>query len=266
MPGPALTFSRSRRRFGGWASIAALGTVGWAAPALAAGLVRVVAAAKASVVAVGAFDPLASPRFSFRGTGFVVGDGRQVVTNFHVLPGDEQNPGRVVVMVPGAAGLPPQMRDATLTATSVDHDLALLTLTGPALPALPLSARTVLDDGTDVAMIGFPLGAALGLTPVTHRGIIAATTAIALPPPTTRQLDAKTLNRLRQGPFDVYQLDATAYPGNSGSPLLDAETGEVLGVVNMVFVKGTKESALSAPSGISYAIPVRHVVSLIAGR
>jgi hypothetical protein len=32
----------------------------------------------------------------------------------------------------------------------------------------------------------------------------------------------------------------------------------------MVFVKGTKEAALSAPSGISYAIPVRYLRELLA--
>jgi len=47
------------------------------------------------------------------------------------------------------------------------------------------------------------------------------------------------------------------------TPLLDAETGEVVGVVNMVLVKGTKESALSQPTGISYAIPARFVEDLI---
>ena len=78
-----------------------------------------------------------------------------------------------------------------------------------------------------------------------------------------RQLDAKTVSRLRDGPFEVYQLDATAYPGNSGGPLLNAQTGEVVGVVNMVLVRGTRESALSNPTGITYAIPVRFVRELL---
>jgi hypothetical protein len=34
-------------------------------------------------------------------------------------------------------------------------------------------------------------------------------------------------------------------------------------VVNSVFVKGTKESALENPTGISYAIPVRFVKELL---
>jgi len=37
----------------------------------------------------------------------------------------------------------------------------------------------------------------------------------------------------------------------------------VVGVVNSVFVKGSKESALERPSGISYAIPVTHVYDLL---
>jgi S1-C subfamily serine protease len=61
----------------------------------------------------------------------------------------------------------------------------------------------------------------------------------------------------------VFQLDATAYPGNSGSPLFDPATGEVVGIVNMVFVKGTKEAALAQPSGITYAIPSQHLLELL---
>jgi len=61
----------------------------------------------------------------------------------------------------------------------------------------------------------------------------------------------------------VFQLDATSYPGNSGSPLYDPATGEVVGVLNMAFVKGTKEKALTDPSGISYAIPSRYLKALI---
>ena len=73
----------------------------------------------------------------------------------------------------------------------------------------------------------------------------------------------RAVAQLRQGPIEAYQLDATAYPGNSGGPVLDARTGSVLGVVNMVLVRGTRESALSHPTGITYAIPVRFVNELI---
>jgi len=63
--------------------------------------------------------------------------------------------------------------------------------------------------------------------------------------------------------YDVYQLDATAYPGNSGSPLYEAKTGDVIAILNSVAVKGTKEKALSEPSGISFAIPVVYIHDLL---
>jgi len=120
-----------------------------------------------------------------------------------------------------------------------------------------------IHEGLSVAFIGFPIGGVLGFRPVTHRGIISSITAVALPPANSQQLNEKTLRRLREGSFDIYQLDATAYPGNSGGPVLDAESGAVVGVINMVLVKGTKESALSQPTGISYAIPARFIDELI---
>jgi len=40
----------------------------------------------------------------------------------------------------------------------------------------------------------------------------------------------------------------------------------VLAVINMVLVKGSKESAITHPSGISYAIPVRFVRELVKDR
>jgi S1-C subfamily serine protease len=74
------------------------------------------------------------------------------------------------------------------------------------------------------------------------------------------------VQRLSEGPFEIYQLDAVAYPGNSGGPVFNADTGEVVGVINMVMVKGTRESALSNPTGLTYAVPVRFVRELLERR
>ena len=88
--------------------------------------------------------------------------------------------------------------------------------------------------------------------------------SFVLPPGgNVRELNEQSLRRLRSGSFPVFQLDATAYPGNSGGPMYDAETGEVLGIVNMVFVKSTKEAVLQHPSGISYAIPADYLIELL---
>jgi S1-C subfamily serine protease len=64
-------------------------------------------------------------------------------------------------------------------------------------------------------------------------------------------------------PFMMFQLDAVAYPGNSGSPLYDVDAGRVIGVINSVYVKQTKETAISSPSGISYAVPVDYIRALL---
>jgi hypothetical protein len=66
---------------------------------------------------------------------------------------------------------------------------------------------------------------------------------------------------------DVYDvqlwIDGTAYPGNSGSPLYDPLDGTVYGIINSVFIQGTRESAIGRPSGITYAIPSRHVREML---
>ncbi|MCK9984477.1 MAG: serine protease Do [Azoarcus sp.] len=167
----------------------------------------------------------------------------------------------LVVVVPGA----PQsaIRRVAKAAVDPNTDLALLRLDGEPLPALPLAEANFAAEGQPIAFMGFPIGSALGLTPVTHRGIVAAVTPIGIPQANSRQLNPALIRRLSGEKLRVYQLDATAYPGNSGSPLFDPDSGEVLGIINMVFVKGTKENALSAPSGITYAIPVSHLRALL---
>jgi len=234
-------------------------------------LPELVARAKPAVVAMGTFDPLANPRFAFRGTGFVVGDGLTVVTNAHVLPppgsGSTTTPDpKLALHVPGKrpgtleAG---DTRVATLLSIDRERDIAVLRFEGAPLPSLPLAPEGTAREGQSIALIGFPLGGLLGFSHITHRGIVSSITPIVLPPANASQLDASAVARMRQGVFDILQLDATAYPGNSGGPLLDAETGQVIGVVNMVMVKTTRESALSNPSGISYAIPVKWVHALL---
>ena len=161
-------------------------------------------------------------------------------------------------------GLEPRI--ATLLASDRNHDLALLRVEGAPLPALTLGDAELVREGTSVAFIGYPIAGILGFSPVTHRGIVSSVTSIVLPAATAGQLSERAIARLRDGPFDIYQLDATAYPGNSGGPLFDVQTGRVVGVINMVLIRGTRESALTNPTGITYAIPVRFVRELLERR
>lgn len=216
-----------------------------------------------SVLPVGTFSPLNSPRFTFRGSGFVVGDGTLLLTNAHVLPDlTAAPPLQLAAWVPRPEG-GREARLATLVRLDRVHDLALLRLEGAPLPALKIAAPGGVQEGLDVALVGYPIGGVLGFAPVIHRGIVSALTTVALPAATSQQLAERTAARLRDGAFAVYQLDATAYPGNSGGPLLDAQSGHVIGIVNMVLVRGTRESALSNPTGITYAIPAQFALELM---
>ena len=221
---------------------------------------------KASIVAVGTFVRTRTPPFQFLGTGFVVDDGTLIVTNAHVVPA-LVDPAKmevlaILVVAPDKDGKV-QVREAKQIAVDPGSDLAVLRIAAPALPALKLRGSDAVKEGQEVLFTGYPIGAVLGPFPATHRGMISAITPIAIPQARAGELDPRTIKRLASGPFAVFQLDATAYPGNSGSPIYDPDNGEVLGVINMVFVKGTKESALTQPSGITYAVPSSHIEELL---
>lgn len=226
-----------------------------------------IARVKAAVVAVGTVQKLRSPQFLFLGTGFAVGDGSLVATNAHVIGkplAAGADPEQLAIAIPGPDPKVVQVRVVRQVGLDAERDLALLRVPGPALPALALRDSDSVREGEQYLLTGFPIGSILGLFAATHRAMIAAITPIAIPPGDPRKLDPALIRRLQSGAFSVFQLDATSYPGNSGSPLYDPTSGEVVGVMNMVFVKGTKESALTNPSGISYAIPSKYLQSLIA--
>ncbi|HTT13472.1 MAG TPA: serine protease [Burkholderiaceae bacterium] len=222
---------------------------------------------KAGVVVVGTFQRTRSPPFRFLGTGFAVDDGGSIATNAHVVAErlkDDTDPEVFAIMLPSTTAGQATVVEVTRSAVDEEHDLAVLKLKTGRLPPLRLSEDDAVSDGDEFLFTGFPIGAVLGPIAATHRAMISAVTPIVIPVPTGDRLDPSLVRRLQRGPFPVYQLDGTAYPGNSGSPLYDRQTGTVVGIVNMVFVKGLKENALAQPSGISYAIPIRHLRELLA--
>jgi len=219
---------------------------------------------KPSIVAVGTFERLRNPEFQFRGTGFAVGDGSLVATNEHVVPNilDSEHDERLAIAV-RSSGDTVQVRSARKVASEPSADLALLKIDGAPLPALRIGDSDRVREGEIYLFTGFPIGPVLGLIPATNRAMISAITPIALPAARASELNARSIHRLKTGAFSVFQLDGTAYPGNSGSPVYDPRSGDVIGIVNMVFVKGTKEAALTNPSGITYAIPAQHLEELL---
>jgi len=232
-----------------------------AKPGFAISLVDIIEVTKKSVVAVGTYMPKRSPKGVFLGTGFAIGRGQLVVTNAHVLPKNTDSKSIETVAVFYRQDKRVRMINTKTVAIDKEHDIAILKLISASLPALKIS-HSIVKEGQLIAFTGYPIGMVLGLNPVTHTGIISSISPVVLPVLNARQLNAKVLKRLRD-PYNIYQLDATAYPGNSGSPVYSTETGQVIGIVNKVFVKETKETILSKPSGITYAIPIRYLNDLL---
>lgn len=229
----------------------------------AAGLPDTLQRVKPGVVAVGTFMAVRQQQDRLSGTGFVVGRGNHAVTNSHVVP-RELDSGRretVAIYLP-TKGNRVQRRTAEEVKRDIVHDLCLLRFTGPALHPLRLGSDADVREGQPHAFTGFPILNALWLYPVTHAGIVSSITPLAFAPDFGRKMDAKLLAKTIR-PFTGFRLDATAYPGNSGSPVYQTGTGRVIGVINAVQTHDGKDSAIADPTGISFAIPVRYVSKLL---
>lgn len=228
---------------------------------LAGNMIPALPSVKPAVVSIGTEVPTNSPPINLLGSGFAVADGLHIITNAHVIPPvlDHEKQERIGVIT--IHGPVKKFRYAKIMRMDITHDIALLKLEGEPLPALELADSDTLKEGQSVAFTGFPIGMALQQL-VTHRGMVSSIGPIVLPAIRGQQLDVKMVKRLRD-PFNIIQLDATAYPGNSGSALYDPDTGKVYGIIDAVYVKATKESAITQPSGITYAIPSNFIRAML---
>ncbi|MEM1019463.1 MAG: serine protease [Pseudomonadota bacterium] len=216
-----------------------------------------VAKATPSVVGIMRFDPASSVPAQLVGTGFVVADGRHVVTNAHVVPKAKKKSKNKLsyFAILHQQGTNAQKRvRLKLIDREPTYDLALLSLPDGLPNVAPLRLVETPEPrpaGTAIFSIGFPIGSALGPFPAVSSGIVSAVTPSLSPQMHASQLDPAFVRAPR---FPLYQLDMIAYPGQSGSPLIDAGMGRVIGVINATKIKSDKERILSDPSGISYAI------------
>jgi len=223
-------------------------------------LAALIQKAKSGIVAIGTFHFNTKPTAQFFGTGFVIENGNRIVTNHHVVAFIKKKNLLFNLRV-FHKNLRIKGIKATILAEDEFHDIAILKIEGKRLPALSMERKGRVEEGHKIVFTGYPIGFVLGLNPTTHTGIISAITPIILPSPTARIINRDLIKHLKE-PFNIFQIDATAYPGNSGSPVYRIATGEVVGVINMVFIKGKKEHILNEPTGITYAIPIKFVHEL----
>jgi serine protease Do len=224
-------------------------------------LVSLIQSAKPSIVAIGTYYFNDVPKLTFSGTGFSVGAGNLIITNRHVIAQIEEK-GRSGFLRIFHKTFDPKGIKASVIENDEKHDISILQIESGSLPPLKLADSSTAREGEAVAFAGYPIGLVLGLNPTTHAGIISSISPIVLPSPNAAAITKDLVDFLRQ-PYEVFQIDATAYPGNSGSPLLRIADGKVIGVINMVFVKGKKEHILKDPTGITYAIPSNFIRELL---
>jgi serine protease Do len=246
---------------------ALMALLGLAAAARAGGTARlpesfpdVVARVRLGLGAVGTCNPANHPPLVFNGSGFFIDNRGHFLTADHVIEGIAKRKHLADLHVFLPSDTEPEGHTAKVLARDARFDIAVLEVQGGDYCPLAIGDSAAAREGQSIAFSGFPFGLQLGLHPSTAVGIISSICPIAVPAVNSRQLDAETIEALRN-PFNIFQLDATAYPGNSGCPLYDPRTGKVLAIVNRAGISKTKERIIS--TGMSYAMPIHLAKEMI---
>lgn len=179
-----------------------------------------------------------------QGTGMIIADTGEVITNNHVISGATAI---TVTLYGQTAALP-----ATLVGADPSSDTALLKINSPPsnLQAVTFGDSTKLQVGDAVIAIGNALGLSAG-TPTVTSGIISATGR------TVQAGDSGGSNETLQ---NLIQTDAAINSGNSGGPLVDS-AGQVVGMNTAV----ASSSTGNAPAqNIGFAIPSSTIQGLVA--
>ncbi len=171
-----------------------------------------------------------------RGTGFIIDDQGNIVTNWHVVNGGDQFE---VIFADGTS------RQASLVGSDQISDLAVVRIEGDLPGTVPLGDSDILQPGQTVLAIGSPLGT---FTNTVTEGIVSA-----LGRTFPQQLAANSFYT------NLIQHDAAINPGNSGGPLFNL-AGEVIGVNTL----GIPAENGQPVQGLFFAIPSNTVKEIAA--
>ncbi|KAM3092779.1 HhoA/HhoB/HtrA family serine endopeptidase [Phormidesmis sp. 146-35] len=155
------------------------------------------------------------------GSGFIISQDGQIVTNAHVIAGAD----RVTVILKDGRRF-----EGDVVGVDRVTDTAVVKIKATNLPTVKLGDSDNLQPGQAAIAIGNPLG----LDNTVTQGIVSATgrSSADVGVPAER--------------VEFIQTDAAINPGNSGGPLLNA-AGEVIGM-NTAIIQGAQ--------GLGFAIPV----------
>ena len=178
------------------------------------------------------------------GTGFVYNDQGYIITNQHVVDGQQ----KIEVDFPNGF-----KAFAKLIGVDLDSDLAVLKVDAPAaeLHPLTLGDSSKLKVGQTVIAIGNPFG----LNGTMTTGIISALGR-------TLPSNHAAAGGSNFSASDQIQTDAAINPGNSGGPLLNLN-GEVIGINRAIRTDSSATSGEPVNSGIGFAIAINIVKRVV---
>jgi S1-C subfamily serine protease len=173
------------------------------------------------------------------GSGFIINETGEIVTNFHVIDGSRD------ISVTLSGGTDHKEYKATVLGFRRRDDLALLKINaGRKLPYVHLGDSEALEVGQKVLAIGNPFGFEGTLT----TGIVSSL---------GRNVPGEN-GALMEG---LIQTDAAINPGNSGGPLLDSR-GDVIGI-NTMILGSQVGNGESGSIGIGFAMPINRAKSML---
>jgi len=175
------------------------------------------------------------------GTGFVASRDGDILTNAHVLLGDQGQTATKVTVVFNTPGGEGDEFKADVVGVDGDSDVAVLRVDPDEAPAQPLtlgdSSKVVV--GEPVVAIGNPLGYDFSIT----SGIVSAV---------ERSIEAPTGAVIP----NAIQTDAAINPGNSGGPLINAR-GEVVGINEQIATQS------GGNEGLGFAVPINTAIRVM---
>lgn len=170
--------------------------------------------------------------YTSSGSGIVLTANGIIITNHHVI----DNAQKIDVFIEQNGQV--KKYKAKVLISDKQNDLTLLKIddtTFTNLPALPYAVKsTILDVGTSVFALGYPMSNTLGEELKVTDGIISSKTGY-------------------QGDIVTYQISAPIQPGNSGGPLFDKQ-GYLVGITN---------AGVPDAQNVGYAIKASYLRNLV---
>jgi S1-C subfamily serine protease len=168
------------------------------------------------------------------GSGFVLDEDGEIVTNAHVVTEEASGGGRTPAKEVFVEFSNRNVLEAQILGFDPFADVALLKVEPEGFPLHPLELGNdaELEVGEPVAAIGSPFGEQRSLSV----GVVSATD--------------RSVKSLTQFEIEwAIQTDASINPGNSGGPLLEAQ-GRVVGINQQI------ETNSGANDGVGFAVPI----------